>query len=377
MNVNPLTAYLDDLTVPVYLAGSSALDIYFGDGSSERLVVAVEGTLIDLAKSFSELEYPGIEEFDARLTTDDGQIYFTCFDSGQRPPAQYFAAMNLYYDYRNRKFLDFRSVYYDIRSGELRPLEGEPLPAGAADWQLIVDAAILIARYNLNPGDLELPAPPQAVELSPEGQRLLLELVLTGKYTKQGLAFLSKSGFVARHWPEFAKMDGINHSKAHHPEGNVWEHTLETFSYRKTQDLVLSLGLLFHDSGKPYAQRRDNRMFDGHAEIGMEIGRGLMKRLGFPDEVISDASFLIRQHMLPPYIAKLATYRTEAVMSNPLFPLLLELYRCDVSATYRGPDGYYEACKVYRRFLKNSKNPFRGADGKKLNGKKLLKLYVE
>jgi poly(A) polymerase len=76
--------------------------------------------------------------------------------------------------------------------------------------------------------------------------------------------------------------------------------------------------------------------------------------------------------MLPPFIAKLATYRTEHVMSSPLFPLLLELYRCDVSATYRGPDGYYEACKVYRRFLRNKSNPFRNADGKKL-----LRLYVE
>ncbi|HUX22366.1 MAG TPA: HD domain-containing protein [Spirochaetia bacterium] len=375
--MNPLMAYLDELPVPVFLSGSSALDLYFGYATQERLIVAVEGTLIDLARCFSNLEYPGIEGFDARLDTPEGRIYFTCFDPGTKPPAQYFAALNFLYDYRNRKFLDFHSVYWDLRSGELRPIGDGTIVPESMDWQTIVDASILIARYNLTPSDLELTPPSEKVELSAEGQRLLLELLLTGRYAKQGFAFLAGTGFVERHWPELARLDGINHSKAHHPEGNVWEHTLETFAYRKTQDLVLSLGLLFHDSGKPFAHKRENRMFDGHAEIGTEIARGFMKRLGFSEDVLTDVSFLVRQHMLPPYIAKLATYRTEAVMSNPLFPLLLELYRCDVSATYRGPDGYYEACKVYRRFLKNQKNPFRGADGKKLIGKRLLQLYVE
>ena len=64
---------------------------------------------------------------------------------------------------------------------------------------------------------------------------------------------------------------------------------------------------------------------------------------------------------------------------NGLHPrgLSLDNYYCDRELTPRGPDGDYEACKVYRRFLKNSKNPFRSSDGKKLNGKRLLQLYVE
>jgi poly(A) polymerase len=70
--------------------------------------------------------------------------------------------------------------------------------------------------------------------------------------------------------------------------------------------------------------------------------------------------------MLAGLIKTLPAYRTESVMASPLFPLLLEVYRCDLSSTFRGPDGYYEACKVYRAFLKHRKNPYRGADGKKI-----------
>lgn len=375
--MNPLTAYLDELKIPVSLAESSALDVYFGIDPSDRLIVAVEGSLIDLAKSFSNLEYPGIEGFDARLSTDEGAIYFTCYDPGTRPSKQYFAVCNFYYDYRNQKFLDPYSVYRDVRSGELRVLDDGRDVAPSTDWRTIADASVLISRYDFDPLDIGFTPPPEGERMSLDGQRLLLDLLLTGKHPKNGLAFLVETGFVARHWPELDRMDGTPHSKAHHPEGNVWEHTLETFVYRKTQDLVLSLGLLFHDSGKPFAGRRENRMFDGHAEIGAGIARSFTERLGFSDVLVSDVCFLVRQHMLPSSLSKLATYRTEGVMSNPLFPLLLELYRCDVSATYRGPGGYYEACKVYRRFLKNRKNPFRGTDGRKLNGKKLLKLYVE
>jgi poly(A) polymerase len=59
-------------------------------------------------------------------------------------------------------------------------------------------------------------------------------------------------------------------------------------------------------------------------------------------------------------------------MRSRLFPILLELYRCDLSSTFRGPDGYYRACRIYRSFLKNVSNPFRDAAGKKL-----VKLYVD
>jgi len=71
---------------------------------------------------------------------------------------------------------------------------------------------------------------------------------------EKGLALLAEAGFVTEVWPELAAMAGIPHGKDFHPEGNVWEHTLATLTYRKRPDLVLSLALLLHDSGKPDAE---------------------------------------------------------------------------------------------------------------------------
>ena len=113
-------------------------------------------------------------------------------------------------------------------------------------------------------------------------------------------------------------------------------------------------------------------MFDRHAQIGAQIASKFLRRLRFSEALIGKVLFLVREHMLPGFIHTLPTFRTERVMGSELFPMLLELYRCDLSSTYRGPDGYYRACKVYRSYLKNVRNPFRTSDGKKI-----LRRYVE
>ncbi len=208
--------------------------------------------------------------------------------------------------------------------------------------------------------------------LSSLEQRFLLTGVLTGKWAGRGLSLLMESGFIAAHWPLLQAMNRIDHSKEHHPEGNVWRHTVEAFAYRKVRELPLSLALLLHDSGKPFTGPRNGNAFDRHAQIGADRARGFLRDLGYGEELISQVDYFVRHHMLPSYIPRLAFSRTEDVLSSPHFPELLELYRCDVSSTYRGPDGYYAACATYRSFLKNRRNPFRSA-----SGKKRLRLLVE
>jgi hypothetical protein len=208
--------------------------------------------------------------------------------------------------------------------------------------------------------------------LTPLEQRFILNGVLTGKNASAGMQVLMDSGFVEAHWPLLAAMDEVPHSKEQHPEGNVWHHTLEAFLHRKVIELELSLGLLLHDAGKPFARESNGNLFDRHAQIGSVKARRFLEDLGYSSRTVEAVEFLVKYHMVPGALTKLPVYRTETVMDSPLFPDLLELYRCDVSSTYRGPDGYYRACKTYRAFLKNRHNPFRTSDGKKR-----LRLLVE
>jgi len=140
---------------------------------------------------------------------------------------------------------------------------------------------------------------------------------------------------------------------------------LETFRYRKLSDLRLSLGLLLHDVGKPLSRAADGRRFDRHSEIGARLARRFLERLDFTRALADDVEFLIRRHMMPAALPRLPLNRVREDLENPLFPMLLELYRCDELSTFRGPDGYYEACAAYRQYLKNVRNPYRNPDGRK------------
>jgi poly(A) polymerase len=76
--------------------------------------------------------------------------------------------------------------------------------------------------------------------------------------------------------------------------------------------------------------------------------------------------------MMPAALPRLPANRLEGVIDDPWFPVLLELYKCDELSTFRGPDGYYEACATYKAWLRNKRNPWRGTDGKKI-----ARMYLE
>jgi poly(A) polymerase len=353
----------------VRLASFSALDLYFGERPRHVASVLAEASLVDAAKTFESLDFPGSVFADAVWEYGGMTVLFRCVDSLSSIPRSRFPVLDLLYDEGRRVFTDRFGVYPELREPELRRNEtGEAL----SYWEALAYSAVLISRFPFSKP--EKPNPPDAPQplLSAFDQRILLTLILESGSPERGLSYLMDAGFVAAHWPLLASLNDTSHGKEYHPEGNVWEHTLETFQYRKTRDLTLSLALLLHDCGKPLSQKNEGKTFDGHAQIGSIWAARFLSGLGFPQSLTDDVSFLVDQHMLPAFIPKLPVSRTGHVLSSELFPLLLEVYRCDISSTYRGPEGYYDACKAYRAYLRHVKNPFRSSDGKKI-----LHMYVE
>lgn len=362
---------LQALPMPHYLCSFSALDRYFRHPYGENLYVTVHGGLVDLARQvgespeFGELEFPGLDYWDAALPHNEGHIYFRCLEDPTELSGFAYDALELLFDPRLQRFLDRADAYADLRSRQ-------PSTPRRGDADAFWDAAVLCARYGFNIADTTAPPASELTGQPLAEQRRRIIDIVCGTYAVNGLEMLMDSGAVAVLFPELQPMNGTSHSKEEHPEGNVWQHSLETMRYRKTKDLRVAMALLLHDCGKPYAQPTRGRIFDRHAELGVKTAVSLLRRLGFSQSLIDDVAWLIRNHMLPGALHRLPTYRSESAMASPLFPLLLEVYRCDLASTFRGPEGYYRACKVYRSFLKNKANPFRAADGKKL-----LRMYVE
>ncbi|HUX40552.1 MAG TPA: HD domain-containing protein [Rectinemataceae bacterium] len=342
----------------------SALDAYFGLDRAPVRFVALKADLVELAKSIGALEFRSLSWADASAEAGGLTVHFRCVDEAFRSDEGMvsFAPLDLFREPDSRRFFDPRGVYEGLRKGELEP-------RGKEGAQLF-EAAVLVSRYEYRLPEAYLPAAPR--ELPAHAQRDLLSLILTSAHPERGLELLRKSGFIAAFWPELAALPGTSQSKEYHPEGDAWDHTLETFRYRKLADLPLSLALLLHDTGKPDAAAADGKRFARHSEIGAGLALRFLSRLGFDRETADTVGYLVRWHMLPAALPRLPIQAAREAIEDWRFPLLLELYRCDELSTFRGPEGYYEACAAYREYRRHLRNPFRDEEGRKL-----MRLYVE
>jgi poly(A) polymerase len=337
----------------ILLESYSALDRYFGVREPGSVHLLTDASLVSLAKIIDDLDYRGLPFEDACVVIDERRYTFRCVDSVEEISPHPFTAQHLIYNVASDSFLDPRGIYRDLRSKRL--VEADKT---ITTWIAVMEAAKLVSRYHY---EIELPFsdltdddfdPPIAM------QRDLLVDILSSRYSEKGLSLLHRTGFIERFWPEIFEITSASHSKEYHPEGDGWEHTLETLRYRKTRNLTLSMALLLHDIGKPVSMKLKDKPFRDHAELGARISASLLRYLGFRSSFIKDVCFLVQYHMVPAALKKLPLYRTEKLMDSRLFPDLLELYRADISATFRGPESYYEACRVYKTYLKMKSNPY-------------------
>jgi poly(A) polymerase len=379
----------------VRLSGFSALDRYMGFNPLPFIYAETDADISGLARLLEGLRFPGPEIASGAVDAGGQSWYFRCTD-GENENYPSFAVLSLRQDWNTKRFqdpLDLYPLLRELRDGRDSKIEGflspEPWWTGvypnAERYQALMDSAFILARYEtrhvppVNSILKLLDKLPVGFPPKPESQRLLLTGLLVSPRPDLGLELLKAAGFISEFWPELALLDDVDHSKEYHPEGNVWRHTLETFRYRKSAvhnkaayDLRLSLGLLLHDAGKPLAASSGSRRFDGHAELGARVGQKFLERLEFDRALISDVYYLVKNHMLPAALPRLPLIRTREILESELFPTLLELYRCDESSSFKGLDGYYESSAVYQAYLRNRRNPYRSADGKKIGKRAIL-----
>ena len=378
--------------------GLSAIDKYLGLPALPYIWIETNADIAALARLCENLRFPGVEIADGAVDTIDGVCYFNCVEPDAKEndsKGQYdgFSLLSFLYDSQTGSYKDPEGIYNNLRELKQRKaslmeedkvyLSSEYLNSLKALWPnnhyAFFYAALLLARYGYIPELNNLSVNNFQISLKePEMQRAFLSCLMLSPRPDWGLELLKNTGLLEILWPEIAIFDNVDHSKEFHPEGNVWNHTLETFRHRKASasgvyDLRLSLGLLLHDAGKPIADASGGHRFEGHAELGARAASRFLERLEYPPSIVHDVYYLVRNHMLPAALKRLPLSKTAEIMASPLFPTLMELYRCDESSSFKGLDGYYENSAAYRTFLKNTKNPYRSLDGKKIGRLEIYK----
>lgn len=361
--------------IPYHLVGISALERFFSMPTGPYTTVEMSAELHDLARAFESLSFPGLPHWDAMVTQGEHRVLIRTAEDASTDfnTAAHHPLLAFRWDPQAQTFHDPHDLYPLLKEARKRLWTAQTVP-GCEDGTLpdcgpeplevsglsALDAAVITARFPLVPA-----GPPDQwtndPALPPAFHQQLLTLVLTGAFAQRGLEVLRRSGYLHAVLPELIKMNATEHSKEGHPEGNVWRHTMETLQYRKHHDITTALALVLHDAGKPFAQPRGNRRFDQHADIGADLAGTILRRLEFSPALIADVQWLIRYHMIPGALDRLPDHRRDPVMASPLFPLLLEVYRCDLSSTFRGPENYYRACTIYRRFQKRQRGMLSAA----------------
>ena len=244
-----------------------------------------------------------------------------------------------------RRDLTINAMGIDLKTNELiDPWGGqEDLKKGilrAPDVQLFVEDPLrlfrvmqFIGRFGMKP-DKELNQICATMSLKGISvERIEAEfdkLLLKSKRPSLGIRWLLEIGRLHEIFPELAVTIGVQQEPEWHPEGDVFEHTMQSIdaatalSYESDQEKLIALyATLCHDLGKvTTTEKIDGRIRSlGHEDAGVPLAKSMLKRLTRRVELIEAVAKIVKYHMAPGQFpknnAKLPAYKRLAQKLAP------------------------------------------------------------
>jgi tRNA nucleotidyltransferase (CCA-adding enzyme) len=205
--------------------------------------------------------------------------------------------------------------------GGLRDLQARVLrhvsPAFAEDPLRVLRAVQFAARFELDiaPETQELCRRLPLGELPME--RIYGEfkkLLLKSKRPSLGLEWMRKLGLLD-YFPELKALIGVQQEPEWHPEGDVWVHNnmvvdeaakLRREEYGEFENMVLMLGALCHDFGKPACTVFENGKWrsPAHDVRGEGPTRSFLDRLTRETALVETVVAYVREHLKPALLYK-------------------------------------------------------------------------
>lgn len=206
-----------------------------------------------------------------------------------------------------------------------------------------------------------------------------------------GFLWLKKIGRLKELFPEIGALVGVEQRADFHPEGDVFEHTMQTIDASAElpdgdDKFLIVLGALCHDFGK-VIKTDDNLSARGHEISGIAIAKKFLHRFTWESLLIRSVCKLVRYHMMPLLLVEQKSskraYKRLALKLSPELTLM-QLYKvslCDVRG--RNPEPGRPLTKilghkdeVLKKFLENIQNAkvTHGPEPQVLLGRDLLDL---
>lgn len=221
-----------------------------------------------------------------------------------------FTINSIGYDFESQKYLDPNSGQKDIQSGTLRHVSD----AFSEDPLRVFRACQFASRLEFS---MAAETTKKCIEMRPELDLLSKERIggefqklLLGAKPSLGMECLRETRALEL-FPELGALIGCQQNPKWHPEGDVWIHNNMVIdeaalicrreNLDKQEALIILLGALCHDLGKPGTSRLEDGVIKskGHEAAGEIPTRSLLNKWDIPDAMIEAIVPLVREHLKP------------------------------------------------------------------------------
>ncbi len=132
------------------------------------------------------------------------------------------------------------------------------------------------------------------------------KLLLRSRKPSLGLRYLKKISRLKELFPELGALVGIKQSEKYHPEGDAFEHTMQSLDASavlelyedESEKLLVMFAVLCHDLGKAKVNTQDGRAI-GHEKEGVSLAGKFLKRFGVTGFLSNAISKMVYYHMMP------------------------------------------------------------------------------
>lgn len=190
-----------------------------------------------------------------------------------------------------------------------------------------------VARFSMHP-DAALNELCHSMDISQVSRERIetefKKLLLQSKKPSQALVWLDAIGRLQEVLPELYATKGVIQELKWHPEGDVFEHTMQAFdaaaalTYESEHEkLVIMYAVLCHDLGKVVTtELKDGKIRSpGHAQAGVPLTKKLLRHIMNNKDIISAVCKLVEAHMYPgQFIAAHATLGAYKRLAYKLAP---------------------------------------------------------
>lgn len=274
-----------------------------------------------------------------------------------------FTVNGMLYDPIRDEVVDHVGGRRDLKAGILRAI-GNPDERFGEDRLRLIRAVRFAAELDFEIESETWKALKKNAEkissVSNERVRDELLKMLRGRAPRRAMELLREAGLLRVILPEIEALVGVEQPPRFHPEGDVWEHTLQLLQRLERPSVSLAMAALLHDVGKPttLVMDGDRQRFNEHEKVGAEMAEAIMRRLRFSNEQIERVRDLIARHMAFKDVKKMRPAKLKRFLRQPYFHEHLELHRLDCEASHGKLDCHRFCCDALKRL---SSEPLRPA----------------